>query len=185
MTSGARPPRPRSAGSPRTCAATGTMPCVTGTTCRAGSRGPVRRGLPQHTGGLYAADLFLERVIPAIERSAAYRDGGLIDITFDEAFRRSRSLATASPTPGECRRRPPPRSLTTPAGETLNGRAVHFEPTGPNTPLAVELPWTAKAVSGSGSTTIRRPARQLVARRPSRESRQERVCWAAPDGAGP
>ena len=39
-----------------------------------------------YTGGLYAADLFLEHVIPMIERSPAFRDGGLIDITFDEGF---------------------------------------------------------------------------------------------------
>src|SRR5580698_5194085 len=38
-----------------------------------------------YTGGLYAADLFLRYYIPLIEKSAAFRDGGLIDITFDEA----------------------------------------------------------------------------------------------------
>lgn len=37
-------------------------------------------------GGLYAADLFLKQVIPAIMASPAYQDGGLIDITFDEGF---------------------------------------------------------------------------------------------------
>jgi hypothetical protein len=39
-----------------------------------------------HTGGLYAADLFLAHVIPEIEASPAFKDGGLTDITFDEAF---------------------------------------------------------------------------------------------------
>ena len=38
-----------------------------------------------YTGGLYAADLFLRYYIPLIEQSAAFQDGGLIDITFDEA----------------------------------------------------------------------------------------------------
>ena len=38
-----------------------------------------------YTGGLYAADLFLRYYIPLIEQSAAFADGGLIDITFDEA----------------------------------------------------------------------------------------------------
>src|SRR3984957_11113104 len=38
-----------------------------------------------YTGGLYAADLFLRYYIPMIEQSAAFADGGLIDITFDEA----------------------------------------------------------------------------------------------------
>ena len=39
-----------------------------------------------YTGGLYAADLFLEHVIPEIEASPAFKEGGLIDITFDEGF---------------------------------------------------------------------------------------------------
>ncbi len=34
-----------------------------------------------YTGGLYAADLFLEHVIPEIEASPAFKQGGLIDIT--------------------------------------------------------------------------------------------------------
>ncbi|MGA7835434.1 MAG: hypothetical protein WCA31_09545, partial [Acidimicrobiales bacterium] len=38
-----------------------------------------------YTGGLYASDLFLRYYIPLIERSAAFADGGLIDVTFDEA----------------------------------------------------------------------------------------------------
>ena len=38
-----------------------------------------------YTGGLYASDLFLRYYIPLIEQSAAFADGGLIDITFDEA----------------------------------------------------------------------------------------------------
>ncbi|MBV9661534.1 MAG: hypothetical protein JO337_10285 [Acidimicrobiales bacterium] len=38
-----------------------------------------------YTGGLYASDLFLKYYIPLIEQSAAFKDGGLIDIPFDEA----------------------------------------------------------------------------------------------------
>jgi hypothetical protein len=38
------------------------------------------------TGGLYAADLFLEHVIPEIESSREFKDGGLIDVTFDEGY---------------------------------------------------------------------------------------------------
>ena len=37
-----------------------------------------------YTGGLYSADLFLEHVIPEIEESPAFKEGGLIDVTFDE-----------------------------------------------------------------------------------------------------
>ncbi len=39
-----------------------------------------------HQGGLYAADLFLQRVVPEIMRSAAFQHDGLIQIIFDEAF---------------------------------------------------------------------------------------------------
>ncbi len=39
-----------------------------------------------YTGGLYSADLFLKHVVPEIERSPAFKDGGLIDITFDEGY---------------------------------------------------------------------------------------------------
>src|ERR1700760_1764005 len=38
------------------------------------------------TGGLYASDLFLKYYIPLIEQSQAFKQGGLIDVTFDEAF---------------------------------------------------------------------------------------------------
>jgi Phosphoesterase family len=88
-----------------------------------------------YTGGLYAADLFLEHVIPEIEASPAFKDGGLIDITFDEAFPpftyTGNSLANST--------RVPPDAATSlhddSAAETLFGRRVHYEPTGPNTPL--------------------------------------------------
>ncbi|MBV9817936.1 MAG: hypothetical protein JOZ07_06245 [Solirubrobacterales bacterium] len=89
-----------------------------------------------YTGGLYASDLFLEHVIPEIEASPAFKDGGLIDITFDEAFppftytgnsfRNSRRVAPDAAT-----------SLADDsAAETLFGQTVRDEPTGPNTPLA-------------------------------------------------
>lgn len=46
---------------------------------------PLNTAPKNHTGGLYAADLWLRYYIPLIERSDAFKDGGLIDITFDEA----------------------------------------------------------------------------------------------------
>ena len=39
-----------------------------------------------HQGGLRAADQFLAKYVPMIERSPAFQDNGLIDITFDEGF---------------------------------------------------------------------------------------------------
>jgi hypothetical protein len=46
---------------------------------------PLNTPPTNYTGGLYASDLFLKYYLPLIERSAAFKDGGLIDITFDEA----------------------------------------------------------------------------------------------------
>jgi hypothetical protein len=89
-----------------------------------------------YTGGLYSADLFLERVVPEIEASPAFKQGGLIDITFDEAyppFTYSNDSFTNSKDEA-------PDAATSiaddSAGETLFGKSVNYEPTGPNTPLA-------------------------------------------------
>ena len=97
-----------------------------------------------YTGGLYAADLFLEHVIPEIEASPAYKDGGLIDVTFDEAFPpftyTGNSFANADnpPNPLTSKRQAANYSsslISDSAGETLFGEGVDYEPTGPNTPL--------------------------------------------------
>ena len=92
-----------------------------------------------YTGGLYAADLFLEHVVPEIEASPAFKDGGLIDITFDEAFppftftrQQLRELDDRPADRGDLDR------VSDSAGETLFGQTVHTEPTGPNTPLATD-----------------------------------------------
>jgi hypothetical protein len=90
------------------------------------------------TGGLHAADLFLAHVVPEIEASAAFKDGGLIDITFDEAFPpftyTGDSFANSTQVAPNARTSIQNDS----AGETLFGRTVHSEPTGPNTPLAID-----------------------------------------------
>ncbi len=91
-----------------------------------------------YTGGLYAADRFLAHVVPEIEASRAFKDGGLIDITFDEAFPpftyTNNSFANSDQVPPNARTSIQNDS----AAETLFGRQVHFEPTGPNTPLATD-----------------------------------------------
>ncbi len=91
---------PASTGSRRTTAATPTTRPARATTSRGPSTPTGRRTTRRpacrpydpeattplnYTGGLYAADLFLRYYIPLIEQSAAFADGGLIDITFDEA----------------------------------------------------------------------------------------------------
>ena len=112
-----------------------------------------------YTGGLYASDLFLRYYIPLIERSAAFADGGLIDVTFDEAnppFTTGNSFNNV-PAPGDNSTFSAPADQPTfgaagtqfpgasslygaygaaadAAGENLNGHNVSTEPTGPNDP---------------------------------------------------
>jgi hypothetical protein len=88
-----------------------------------------------YTGGLYSADLFLEHVIPEIEESPAFKEGGLIDVTFDEGFPpftySGNSFANSTLVAPDAA-----TSVgTDSAGETLFGSSVNWEPTGPNTPL--------------------------------------------------
>ncbi len=111
------------------------------------------------TGGLYASDLFLRYYIPMIEQSAAFADGGMIDVTFDEAnppFTTGNSFNNV-PAPGDSTTYSAPSDQPTygsagtqfpgasslygaygasadAAGENLNGQNVPTEPTGPNDP---------------------------------------------------
>jgi hypothetical protein len=90
-----------------------------------------------YTGGLYATNLFLEHIVPEIEQSPAFKQGGLIDITWDEAyppFTYSNSNANSTrtwPTAAGA------LATTDAAGETLFGRSLNWEPAGPNTPIVV------------------------------------------------
>jgi hypothetical protein len=98
-----------------------------------------------YTGGLYASDLFLKYYIPLIEQSAAFKDGGLIDITFDEAnppFANS-SFNDAN-NPGSTAGVTTPATAVGYAKSDLAGESFNtgknpvnkpVEPTGPNTPL--------------------------------------------------
>jgi Phosphoesterase family len=87
------------------------------------------------TGGLYAADLFLEHVIPEIEASPAYKDGGLIDVTFDEAFPPFTYTGNSFANSKDQAPNYSSSLISDSAGETLFGEGVDFEPTGPNVPL--------------------------------------------------
>ena len=120
--------------------------------------GAIRRPR-NYTGGLYAADLFLERVIPAIERSPAYRDGGLIDITFDEAFPpftfTGNSFANSTRVPATAAT----SIANDTAGETLYGRCpLRADRT---QHAAGQGPARAGALSRARQQRVRRPALQL------------------------
>ena len=111
-----------------------------------------------YTGGLYSTDLFLEHVIPEIEASPAFRDGGLIDLTFDEAyppFTFNNSFVNSTLIP------PTAAGIiqnTDEAGETLWDRSLNWEPTGPNVPL-VTSPVGQQLSAGPGyNENIDRPS---------------------------
>ena len=93
------------------------------------------------TGGLYASDLFLQYYIPLIEQSAAFKQGGLIDVTFDEGFPAftytGNSFNNANAFAATSADKPNFTSsiASDTAGENLFGRNVHYEPTGPNSTL--------------------------------------------------
>ena len=97
-----------------------------------------------YTGGLYASDLFLRYYIPMIEKSPAFKDGGLIDITFDEAnppFTYSGNSFNNANAYGPTLTVQPNASAgiaADAAGENLFGRNVNYEPTGPNSTLGTD-----------------------------------------------
>ena len=84
-----------------------------------------------YTGGLYAGDLFLEHIIPEIEASPAFKDNGLIIVSFDEGFPAYTFTGNSfqnSSTPVSVA-----ASLAADsAGQNINGVNVNSEPTGPN-----------------------------------------------------
>ena len=121
--------------SPNNCSDAHDAVCH-GNNLSGGFSGPNTPNPPvNYTGGLYASDLFLQHVIPEIEASPAFKDGGLIDITFDEAFppftytgNSFANSAIVSPNAATS-------VASDTAGENLFGKNVHTEPAGPNTPL--------------------------------------------------
>jgi hypothetical protein len=122
--------------SPNNCSDAHDAVCH-GNNLSGGFSGPDTPNPPvNYTGGLYASDLFLEHVVPEIEASPAFKEGGLIDITFDEAFPpftySGNSFANSTIVAPDAAT----STASDSAGETLFGRSVHYEPTGPNTPLA-------------------------------------------------
>jgi hypothetical protein len=96
------------------------------------------------TGGLYASDLFLEYYIPMIEKSPAFKDGGLIDVTFDEGnppFTYSGNSFNNANAYGPTLGDKPDASAgiaADAAGQNIKGANVHSEPTGPNSTLGTD-----------------------------------------------
>ena len=91
-----------------------------------------------YTGGLYASDLFLEHIIPEIEASPAFRDGGLIDVTFDEAFPPFTYTGNSFVNSTSIQPNAAASIASDSAAETIFGHEVRWEPQGPNTPLKTD-----------------------------------------------
>ncbi len=87
------------------------------------------------TGGLHSADVFLEHVVPEIEESPAFKEGGLIDVTFDEGFPPFTYTGNSFANSNLVAPNAAASIEADSAGENLFGSNVNFEPTGPNTPL--------------------------------------------------
>jgi hypothetical protein len=124
--------------SPNNCSDAHDAVCH-GNNLSGGFSGPNTPNAPvNYTGGLYAADLFLEHVIPEIEASPAFKDNGLIDVSFDEGFPAftftANSFANSTTDPATAAS----SIAADTAGENLYGQNVNYEPTGPNTPLATD-----------------------------------------------
>jgi hypothetical protein len=66
----------------KTASKTPSLAYIVPNRCHDGSEGPCA---PEQPAGLAAADAFLAKVVPEIESSPAYKTGGLIAITFDQA----------------------------------------------------------------------------------------------------
>ncbi|MDQ8044786.1 MAG: alkaline phosphatase family protein [Solirubrobacteraceae bacterium] len=105
---------------------------------------------PGETGGLAATDTFLRIVVPEIQNSAAYKDGGMIAITFDGAPQTGDGADTSS-----CCDTPTyPNLPTTPAATTPTDGAVATTPadgaTTPTTPGATTPSATDAATTTGG-----------------------------------
>jgi hypothetical protein len=110
-----------------------------------------------NTGGTYSESAFLSIVIPEIEASPAFKQNGLIVVDYDEAYPpftySSDSQANSQLQPADAYG----SLLNDEAGETLYGRSLNWEPTGPNATI-VNSPVGQVLSAGPGdSADIDRP----------------------------
>ena len=120
--------------------------------CNDGHDSPCVTGAP---GGLAQADAFLSQWVPAIMAAPAYRDGGLIVITFDEG---SDPAACCGETPGISPSHPdvPLPGKTGPGGGRIGADQL-FPPLGP-APSAPSPPTTTRCSLDRGLSACRSSA---------------------------
>ena len=131
-----------------------------------------------YTGGLYAADLFLEHVIPEIEASPAFKDGGLIDVTFDEAFPPFTYTGNSFANSTIVQPNAATRSRPTRAGETLLRPQRQLRADRPEH-AAGDRRHGRRSSTRARVTTPTSTGRPTASPRPSRRSRQAPACSAA------
>ncbi len=123
--------------------------------CQDGSEEPCAPGQP---AGLAAADTFLEKVVPEIEASPAYKEGGLIAITSDQAPQSgpnadSSGCCTTSAYPNLPAAAPGSTTTTTPAPATATTSTTPEAPTSGAT-----TPASGSGSAGSSPTPTGTPA---------------------------
>ncbi|HEY5046363.1 MAG TPA: hypothetical protein VII53_10970 [Solirubrobacteraceae bacterium] len=112
--------------------------------CHDGSEAPCAPGQP---AGLPATEAFLRKVVPEIKASAAYNQGGLIAITFDQAPQ----SGPAADSSGCCMTAPYPNLPTPPATPTTTPAPTTASPTAP--PNSAAAPSTTTPSTAPSSTT--------------------------------
>jgi hypothetical protein len=115
--------------------------------CHDGSEEPCAPGQP---GGLAAADAFLRKAVPEIESSPAYKTGGLIAITFDQAPQSGPGADTS----GCCITSPYPNLPTGAPGTAA-------------TPVTTTTPTTTPVPGTAPNTTATTPAATTPSTTPS------------------
>jgi len=111
------------------------------------------------TGGTYAESSFLSIVIPEIEASPAFKQNGLIVVTYDEAYPpftySSDSQANSQLQPADAYG----SLLNDEAGETLYGRSLNWEPTGPDATIVTSPVGQVLSAGPGDSAYIDRPTK--------------------------
>ena len=102
-----------------------------------------------HQGGLYASDLFLEKVVPEIMASPAFQKDGLIQIVFDEAFPPYKMYGNSI---GDYTGNPPDSGLNTPTDTAQSVVACCNELPGPYTAQPGDQAFGQDTTPGGGIT---------------------------------
>ncbi len=98
----------------KSAATTPSLAYIAPDRCEDGSPEPCAQGKP---AGLAPADAFLRKVVPEIESSPAYKEGGLIAVTFDQAPQSGPQADTS----GCCVDGPFPNLMPTPGNSAASG----------------------------------------------------------------